>query len=291
MKIMLKLFLILLIVNVRVTLFAQSFVYERTINPAPVPKSTRFSTIAVSQFGDIYLSDIKRHELYRFDGVGKLLNVNGGFGWNEGQFDLPLDLNISSGLNLIVADYNNHRISRYDRKLNYLTTYPDPNSDYSLSFPRSVILTNQGELFILSDEDREIICLRLNQKDVSVFGGVGYGEYALSDPLLIRMDDQGVIHVLEESGRIVQFDRFGTPLGWLEVPANSAVTSLTPVGKDLVVTLRKAPHVLVYSSSQKSWMPLEVAMSKSGYLISAAYRSDKLYLLTSENRIIVYNHQ
>lgn len=267
----------------------QTFVFERVITPLPTQQAIRFAAITVSQFGDIYLADIQQHEIYRFDADGQLLNVNGGYGWNEGQFDLPLDLNMSSGLNLLVADYNNHRIVRYDRELHYLTTYPDPSGAYRISFPRSVILTNQGELFILSDENREIICLRLNQKDVFLFGGVGYGEYALSDPLLIRMNGQGIIHVLEESSRIVQFDRFGSPLGQLKIPADAPATSLIPAGKDLVVTLRKAPHVLLYSASQKSWRPLTVELPQNIYFVAVSYQNERLYLLSSDNRVFVYH--
>lgn len=289
MKAMVKKFVFGLLITAGALYPQQRFVFERVITPLPTQRAIRFVAITVSQFGDIYLSDIRQHEIYRFDSDGQLLNVNGGYGWNEGQFDLPLDLYMSSGLNLLVADYNNHRVARYDRELNYLTTYPDPGGAYRISFPRSVVLTNQGELYILSDENLEISRVQLNRKNVTVFAGVGYGEYSLRDPLLIRMDDQGVIHVLEESSRIVQFDRFGTPLGQLKIPADAPATSLIPVGKDLVVTLRGAPYVLVYSAMQKSWQPLTVELPQNIYFVAVSYQNERLCLLSSDNRIFVYH--
>ena len=264
------------------------FVFEREINPAVVPKSTRFSSVTVSQFGDIYLLEEKRHEIYRLDSRGKVLNVNGGFGWEEGQFDTPMDINISSGLDLLVADYNNHRIVRFDRELNYLTTYPDPNSDFELSYPRSVVLTNLGEIFILSDENSEIIRLNLSRNNITTFAGIEYGNYALYNPILIRMNKAGILNVLEDSGRILQFDRFGTPVNRLKVPAESQVLAMVPVGNDIIVTLRKVPGLLMYSAAQKNWSPLIIdGLPKSVYYVSIAYRNNQLYLLALDGRIYI----
>ncbi|MDO9547411.1 MAG: hypothetical protein Q7J65_00390, partial [Candidatus Marinimicrobia bacterium] len=155
MKTMLKVKLVVLLLIAGTVAFGQ-FVLEREVKPTPVPKSAQFSSLTVSQFGDIYLLESKGQEIYRLNSKGEVQSVNGGFGWKEGRFDTPMDINISSGLNLLVADYNNHRIVRFDRELNYLTTYPNPNSDFELSYPRSVALTNLGEIFILSDENAEI---------------------------------------------------------------------------------------------------------------------------------------
>lgn len=285
MKIMVKpkLVVLLLIAN---NVISGQFVFEREIKPIPVPKSVHFRSLTVSQFGDIYLLESKRQEIYRLNSSGMVQNVNGGFGWEEGRFDTPLDINISTGLDLLVADFNNHRIVRFDRELNYLTTYPNMNSDFELSYPRSVVLTNLGDLFILSDENAEIIRLNLSQKNIMTFGGVEYVNYALSDPILIRLNESGILNVLEESGQILQFDRFGTPVGRLKIPAKSKIMAMIPVGNDIVVSLRKEPVLMFYSAAQKHWSTLVIDdLPKSDYFISLSYRNNQLYLLSADGCI------
>jgi len=215
-------------------------------------------------------------------------NVNGGFGWEEGRFDTPMDINISTGLDLLVADFNNHRIVRFDRELNYLTTYPNPNSDFELSYPRSVVLTNLGEIFILSDENAEIVRLNLNRNNITTFAGIVYDNYALSDPMLIRMNETGILNVLETGGRILQFDRFGTPVGRLKVPAESKIMAMVPVDNSIIVSLRKEPALMMYSAVQKQWSPLIIdGLPKSAYFGSMSYQNNQLYLLSSTGRILI----
>ena len=287
MKTMQKMKLVVLLLIAGTVAFGQ-FVFEREVRPIPVPRSAQFSSLTVSQFGDIYLLETKGQEIYRLNSKGEVQSVNGGFGWEEGRFDTPLDINISSGLDLLVADYNNHRIVRFDRELNYLTTYPTPNSDFELSYPRSVVLTNLGEIFILSDENAEIIRLNLNRNNITTFAGIVYDNYALSDPILIRMNEAGILNVLEASGRILQFDRFGTPIGRLKVPAESKIMAMIPVGNDIVVSLRKEPVLMTYSSVQKQWSKLSIeGLPKSTYYISLSYRNNQLYLLSSDGRILI----
>jgi hypothetical protein len=264
------------------------FVLEKTIVPRDIPQVAAFNAIAVSQFGDIYLLESKGHEIYHLDNQGKVLARNGGYGWGEGQFDTPLDISLFSGLDLIVADYNNHRIVRFDRKLNYITSYPDPNSRYELSFPRSVILTGYGEIFILEDEDDEIVRLNVSRQDITVFGGLEYDKYALYAPLTIRMTDKGQISVLEESGRILLFDRYGTPSGQLQMNVKSRILGMTPVGADFCVMLDAKPWLYYYSAVEKSWESATISgVNMQDGFVAASYRNEKLYLLRQSGKITI----
>jgi len=290
MKTMLKIKLVVLLLIAGTVAFGQ-FVFEREVKPTPVSKSAQFNSLTVSQFGDIYLLETKGQEIYRLNSKGEVQAVNGGFGWAEGRFDTPMDINISSGLDLLVADYNNHRIVRFDRDLNYLTTYPDLNSDFEISYPRSVVLTNLGEIFILSDENAEIIRLNLSRNNITTFAGIVYDNYALSDPILIRMNEAGILNVLEEGGQILQFDRFGTPVSRLKVPAESRILAMVPVGNDIIVSLHKEPALMMYSAAQKQWSPLIIdGLPKSAYFGSIYYQNNQLYLLSSNGRILICSH-
>lgn len=260
----------------------------KDLTPAPFPKGTEFSSIAVSRFGDIYLLENKRHEIYRLKDDGKVLNVNGGYGWGEGQFDTPVDISIASGLDLIVADYNNHRIVRFDRELNYITSYPDPNSDYQLSFPRSVILSGLGEIFILEDENSEIVRLNVRQNDITAFAGIEYGRYSLMEPQLIRMTKSGLITVLERSGKLLQFDRYGTPLIQMSAPIESEALSMVLIDDDILLMFAEEPYLLYRSKSLEEWFPPVISgLDVPRKFIAGTYKNEQLYLLDSSGRILI----
>ena len=107
-----------------------------------------FVALEISQFGDIYLLEANNHEVNRINSAGIVLNRNGGFGWEEGQFDTPIDIAIGSGLDITIADYNNHRIVRFDRYLNYITIFPNPDSDLEILYPYSVTVSKLGDIYI-----------------------------------------------------------------------------------------------------------------------------------------------
>ncbi len=285
MKSFVTLFCFILILNVTSRSQIQ---FIRRISPFPDPQGAEFTSIAVSQFGDIYLLEKKRDEIYRLNEDGIILNVNGGFGWGEGQFDTPMDISMASGLDLIVADYNNHRIVRFDRSLNYITTYPNLRNDFQIFFPRSVILSNLGEIFILDDENSEIIRLNAQQGDLSVFAGIEYDNYALREPRLIRLSPAGLITVLESHNRILQFDRFGSPLSIIKVPAESALNDLILIEEDFLILLEKEPFLMLYSKNLTRWTtPVIVGLEKESPFIAGTYTRQQLYLLEQSGDIIV----
>lgn len=288
MNIMSKIYGLILLLSL--SAFGQ-FHFDHEIAPSFGERMVRFSSLTVSQFGDFYLIESKGHEIYRLNPTGQILNISGGFGWEEERFDTPLDITMASGLDLLVADYNNHRIVRFDRELNYLTSYPDPNSDIELSFPRSVAMTNLGEIFILSDENAEIIRLSVSQNSVLKFGGIEYGAYALTNPLLIRINQSGIIHVIEENGRILQFDRFGTPIKRLRVPIEAEIRDMAVAGDDIILLVfNKEPIVMQYSAKKQTWLRLQIEdLPESNSWVSIKYRNDNLFLLTSGGRIFVCN--
>jgi len=262
--------------------------FLKEITPRSVPQVADFQTIAISTFGDIYLLEQKRCEIYRLKDDGSVVNIFGGYGWGVGQFDLPMDLNMASGLDLLVADYNNHRIVRFDRNLNYLATYPELSGEIQISYPRSVALSNLGEIFILNDENSEIVRLKVNEAASMTFGGVEYGSYSLREPRLIRLSSAGLVTVLEKNGRILQFDRYGTPCLVTSIPIESETISFTIIGEDLLVLVKKEPYVFRYLALQKKWVPVTlVGFDKPHRFMAVGFRNERLYLLDSEGKILL----
>ena len=78
---------------------------------------------------------------------------------------------VFSGLDVIVADQNNHRLVRYDRQLNYIATQDLRSDSRRLIYPMSLTASQINELFILSGETAEI--LRLYVEKMNKPGSVG----------------------------------------------------------------------------------------------------------------------
>jgi WD40 repeat protein len=298
------------------------FLHE--IKPELSRESVNFISISVNKFGDIYLLESNNHEIYRISDSGKILNINGGFGWQEGNFDTPVDINFSSGLNVMVADYNNHRVVRFDRELNYIASFPGENDYIKIAYPISLAASDFGEIFVLEKENAEVVKFDIQRTNVSRFGGAEFGRYALSYPIQIRLSEKGILNVLESSGRIVQFDRFGTPITIISPHENFKASCMVLLSNNKIILLSsKDNEILLYSSlfnqanqrkttptkneelftsssdsssldsihnkvSQYKWIPITII----GYdgktsFVSAASNENLLYLLSKEGKIIL----
>ena len=91
--------------------------------------------ISVDLNGNIYVADTGNNRILKFGPNGKFIKSAGGFGWENQQFDMPIDICATSALDVFVADYNNQRIERYDKDLNYISSlYSDDSKPEYLQF-------------------------------------------------------------------------------------------------------------------------------------------------------------
>lgn len=320
MKVYIKIFLIVIIIR---NLTISQIHFLREIKPELSSENVNFTSISVSKFGDIYLLESNNHEIYRIGDSGKILNINGGFGWQEGNFDTPVDITFSSGLNIMVADYNNHRLVRFDRELNYIASFPGENDDIKIAYPISLAASNFGEIFILEEENAEVVKFDIQKTNVSRFGGAEFGRYALSYPIQIRLSEKGTLNVLESDGRIVQFDRFGTPIAIIYPPENFEASCMILSNSKIILLSSTDDEILFYSNlftpekpgktiptknkklftassdsgssdsihsevNQRKWVPITIIgyEGKTSF-ISGASNENLLYLLTKEGKIIL----
>ena len=76
------------------------------------------SSFFINQTGFIFISDIQRNEISKYDTAGNKIISIGGYGWNESSFDEPVDI-YATTLDVYVTDMNNHRIQIFDKLANY----------------------------------------------------------------------------------------------------------------------------------------------------------------------------
>lgn len=135
----------------------------------------------------------------------------GGYGWGNETFDKPINV-FADPLNIWVTDYNNHRIQRYDKNLNYIgTLYTRDDNDESkrFGFPMGVVQSSQGDLFVLDSENRRVVKFNSIGDYAMNFGGFEYGRFGLDFPTDIAIDTDNNIYILDQNN-IKIFNSFGT---------------------------------------------------------------------------------
>lgn len=113
--------------------------------------------LALDTKGDLYISDIGAHQIFKLE-KGRLTVIAGtgesGFSGDGGpaakaQLFAPHDLLFDAEGNLLVADTQNHRIRRIDRRGVITTIAGDGSgSKTSLNNPQSIALDGAGKLLI-----------------------------------------------------------------------------------------------------------------------------------------------
>ncbi|MFZ5517336.1 MAG: NHL repeat-containing protein [Candidatus Zhuqueibacterota bacterium] len=172
--------------------------------------------ISVDLSGMLYVCDTENHRILTFDGNGNALKCIGGFGWEKDMFYTPLDIYASSALDVFVADYNNNRIQRYDKDLNYISTLAsDESLDATLQFgyPKSVVNSIHGDLLVLDGENNRLLKLNSFGEPEISFGDYGEGRGRLLNPIQLAISPDDKIFVSDAAqNKIIVFDYFGNYL-------------------------------------------------------------------------------
>jgi len=169
--------------------------------------------LAVDLEGFIYVADTGNNRLVKCDRNGNLIDTVGGFGWESQQFDQPVDMSVHSGLDVFVADFNNERIERYDKDLNFISSFTPEDvllNSVQFGFPAAVDVSRHGELFICDTENNRILKLNSFGEAVLSFGDFNWGEGQLQYPGKIAISEQDQVYVSDrDAGQIVVFDYYG----------------------------------------------------------------------------------
>lgn len=182
---------------------------ERGASPGQFIQPT---AVSIDAKGDIFVVDAGNNRLQKFSAQGELYAFVGGFGWDSRQFQFPADLYVYNSLNIFIADFENHRIERYDKDLNWLASYSSDdnwNPRYQFYFPKAVFTSIHGDIFIADSEYKRIVKFNsLFEPEIS-FGDFDGGRGNLQDPVSIAIDRKDRVFVSDAAGKILIFDYFG----------------------------------------------------------------------------------
>jgi len=265
-------------------LYGQSYIFRESIG-----NFKDASSFSISSLGFIYVSDAVTNEVLKLDFKGNILKDIGGYGWENAQFDQPVDV-FSSPLNVYVADKNNNRIQVFDKDLNLVRVFKSNPVNYSepvFAYPISVSISDQGDLFILDSDNRTIHKYDINGEFIRTFGGIDAGELTISDPRDLFLDGNKAVYILDGSHIINIFDTFGNSLG---------ITKLEPEiisinGLNRTITLTATNEIFTLDSVEPGLPAYKLNLLETpdnSLFLSSVIFDSNLYILTS-TKILVYN--
>jgi len=166
-----------------------------------------------SALGIIYVADTGNNLVRLFKSNGVFIESIGGFGFADDQFDMPTDIWARSIVNIYVADYNNQRLQRYDRQMNFISSLLDNEAlDQQFQFGEvsSCAVTAQNDLFLLDHRDFKVIKFNRSGNAEHAFGQLesDHGELINPQQLDIWQGDKLIVSDADLPG-IYIFDLFG----------------------------------------------------------------------------------
>lgn len=175
--------------------------------------------------GNVYVLDAGRNLLVKYGSMGDSVRAVGGYGRGVEGFDGPVALYARRGTDIFVADYNNHRVQRFNRRLDYVTTLytrDDPDENVRFGYPLDVAVSRQGDVHVLDGENRRVVVFDPSGRFVRSFGDLSDGEGRMIDPKGLELDDDDNVYLLDD-GEIKFYDPFGGWVGRMPVFDNQPV--------------------------------------------------------------------
>lgn len=202
--------------------------------------------------GNLYIIDRGRHQLLKFSPAGELIDQVGGFGQAAEQFDDPRDVDAHTTLDVFVADYNNNRVVRFDKNLNFLNAlnsqWPDP---YRFEQVISLAVSSQYDLFLLEESAGRVIKFSRFSEPTAAFGGIYETFGQLLEPVQMCIDGSQRLFVSDPAqGAVIVFDYLGNYVSSLTHPDLAAPAGMC-WGEDqqLYVVNRGTADIFVFSKT------------------------------------------
>ncbi len=247
------------------------------------------SALDIDINGNVYVVDADRNTLRLYNRSGALEKEIGGPGWLSGQFDRPSSVWARNGIDVFVADYGNHRIERFDRSLNFVSSFStreSANPDERFGYPGSVALSRLGDLFVCDTENSRIVKVDRFSTVERTFGGFGGGGGRLNSPSGVALGPRDGIYVLD-GRRIAVFDPFGNYLR--DLFPSLFVRPVALYADDGVVAVVDSATLFMFDANERAVGAFPLSALGGGVLDvrALALNSGSLYLLTGQGLTVV----
>jgi len=248
-------------------------------------------SVSSSPLGYLYVSDAATHSITRITIQTGDVILQGGEGWDNGQFELPISIDASNGLNVYVADQQNHRIQVLDKDLHFLSLLSgaeETAEDGAFQWPGDVAISPLGDLYVIDGDRPRILRFDGQYRAVGSFGDRETGDGQLLQPRrLIWLPDNRMGVCDPSLGALVVYSAFGDPLGrWGEGVLSQPVAAAVWTGKGLFVLDGEKNAIFLFSFKGRVLAVMGPDLFPEGLLrhaVDIAVHGRQLYILNRES--------
>jgi hypothetical protein len=243
--------------------------------------------ISIDTENNIFVLDSNNNKLIKLDDEGKFIKDIGSWGWGNFNFDKPISVDASDGLNVYVSDYYNHRIVRFNKQLEYISTLYKKGADnlhLMFGLPTAIAVDRFSNLFIYDNENKRILKF---DKDGNIKNSFG-GYESVTHPIKFEIDFENNLYVLEKNKMWI-FDNWGTRIGIIKFDSSYTVTTFCLEGTN-VYTIHSGKYFAEYDSFGRQLGQFDLTgyftHSFEGDIVDVKLLGGKYYFLT-HNAIII----
>ncbi len=245
----------------------------------------RATRLVINPQGWIYVVDADPNTVVLFRDQDSSPSFIGGYGWTATTLDQPSGI-ATDGLNVYVSDLGNHRVQRFDRFLNYISSFSTRDTDVvsaRFGYPGGVALSRLGDLFILDTENLRVVKYIGSGRYERSFGGLDDQRGKLEHPLKILAGQNDHIYVLEPQ-RLLEFDYFGNYIQTIGVGVLGNARGFDVAGSGALVATADTLYWFSERGEMTLAIPVRFIMTSVPIrdVSDIALVRDQLYVLTSK---------
>ena len=234
---------------------AQVFIEQgRFGQPGSLPgQFNKPTALSISAEKILFVVDTDNHRIQLFNLEGRFLRTIGGFGFGDEEFDRPMDIWTRTVINLYIADYNNQRIVRYNRNLNFISALTSDETqprEFQFEEVLSCALNSQQDLFLLDRGMNKIIKFDRNGVPQRAFGYYESGQGELEEPQQLEIQGNNYVLVSDLSrASLMVYDFFGTFIREIKTPEMKGPAGLTVDNQDRIFIADRVANKLIMISA------------------------------------------
>jgi len=245
--------------------------------------------IVLGAQGTIYILDADENKVLLFSNLQDAPKTIGGFGWSSSSFDKPTGI-ATDGVNIYVSDFGNHRIQRFDRDLNYISSLSTKDTSDVISrfgYPLDVALSEFGDLYILDGENIRVMKFNTQDSFERAFGDINAGKGKLQHPTRLITINSRVF--VGDKNKILVYDYFGNYLGNIGNGIIHNLNGFTILTNELLAASNDTIWWFTREGVLQKYSPLDNIISgeRIGQIQDIACNGKQLFIL-SQHRIHVF---
>ena len=152
--------------------------------------------VAVDSKGNVFVAEVERHRIKKYDSSGNLLKTFGGYGGSNGRFRYPYKIAVDSSDNIYVSDYLNHRVQKLNNEGKWLKNFT------GIVYPVGVTVDSGGNVYAGGQNGSTGTIRKWNSSGTYITQWLSRYPYGLSA-------NGGTIYAINHNARVYEYSDAG----------------------------------------------------------------------------------